>query len=552
MHAENVITVQKVLERPNFAKARVVAGERGLGRRIRWAHVLEISDFQALINGGEMILTTGIGLQLNTSSKIHYLKKLIEYNAACLCIEIGEYFDHIPEEMIEIANQREFPLIVFQDTVRFVDITQDIHSLIINQHYEMLDDLEQISRQLNQLTLTSQGISSIIKLLHESSKETVFYFPKTGSPRFYPPLRDKQKMSLTSLFEQHLSQMDESQSHDGFLQWGNQDCNLLVQPIRAMGQIWAYVALVMKGREAGEFEYLVLDRAAVALAQDLLRKRYMEERELHAESLWVRDLIQNRFKSEEEIRGNLGLGQKDDYDYRVCLIEPANMPSMDPEELESIKLHTSMLARSLFEQHGFRIVMTTNSRQLVIVALDVRAKKFDKERFQKALLKLQQTNAKEDKAAYFVAVGRTYRKFMDAHLSYQEAKFVLNSKAFKDKQPSFFYEDLGVFRLLLPIAKEDYLHQYVQDYLGALIDYDRNRGGKLLYTLKIYLEQNESKKDAAEKLFIVRQTLYHRLGKIRQLLGFDFSNPENRLSLEIAFRAYQLLYPDSLTYVKDE
>ena len=37
----------------------------------------------------------------------------------------------------------------------------------------------------------------------------------------------------------------------------------------------------------------------------------------------------------------------------------------------------------------------------------------------------------------------------------------------------------------------------------------------------------------AEKLFIVRQTLYHRLEKIEHIIGDNFMNYENRLCLEI-------------------
>lgn len=46
------------------------------------------------------------------------------------------------------------------------------------------------------------------------------------------------------------------------------------------------------------------------------------------------------------------------------------------------------------------------------------------------------------------------------------------------------------------------------------------------------------KKDTAERLFIVRQTLYHRLEKIEQLLGSDFMQTEKRLALELILFSY--------------
>ena len=41
---------------------RLVAGEDGLDRPVRWVHVAEVPDIATLLRGGELVLTTGIGL----------------------------------------------------------------------------------------------------------------------------------------------------------------------------------------------------------------------------------------------------------------------------------------------------------------------------------------------------------------------------------------------------------------------------------------------------------------------------------------------------------
>ncbi len=38
---------------------------------------------------------------------------------------------------------------------------------------------------------------------------------------------------------------------------------------------------------------------------------------------------------------------------------------------------------------------------------------------------------------------------------------------------SYFYEDLGIYRLLLLIENNGYLETYVQDYLSPVFDYDQ-------------------------------------------------------------------------------
>jgi purine catabolism regulator len=47
---------------------QVVAGSAGLGARVRWVHVLELADAAHLLQGGELVLTTGVALPPATGS----------------------------------------------------------------------------------------------------------------------------------------------------------------------------------------------------------------------------------------------------------------------------------------------------------------------------------------------------------------------------------------------------------------------------------------------------------------------------------------------------
>lgn len=62
--SKHPLLVRDVLKRKYFESAKLIAGHHGLERQVQWTHILEIKDFDTLINGGELILTTGVGLQL--------------------------------------------------------------------------------------------------------------------------------------------------------------------------------------------------------------------------------------------------------------------------------------------------------------------------------------------------------------------------------------------------------------------------------------------------------------------------------------------------------
>jgi hypothetical protein len=46
---------------------QVVAGSSGLAARVRWVHVLELADAAHLLQGGELVLTTGVALPAEPS-----------------------------------------------------------------------------------------------------------------------------------------------------------------------------------------------------------------------------------------------------------------------------------------------------------------------------------------------------------------------------------------------------------------------------------------------------------------------------------------------------
>src|SRR5918911_5443866 len=59
-----LITVKAALRLPQLRRGRpeVVAGGAHLDNAIRWAHAGEVPDMATLLKGGELLLTTGMGV----------------------------------------------------------------------------------------------------------------------------------------------------------------------------------------------------------------------------------------------------------------------------------------------------------------------------------------------------------------------------------------------------------------------------------------------------------------------------------------------------------
>lgn len=407
------LMVSDILPRKHFEQAIVIAGDEGLNRIVKWVHVVEVTNIRNLLNGDELILSTGALLKDDEELFVSILHQLIETNAAGLCIEMGTYLSEIPAKAIKIANQNKFPIIIFKKEVPFVEITQDIHTMIINNQYRKINDLR--------------------KLFIEEKKRAEEY------------------------------------------EW-------------------------LQGWLEGEH---TLDSINEYLLEHGVKP-----------------------KSTEAI---------------VLLAKLFSFKEKSNQDVTYIKL----LFRSVFEQNGFALFSVEKRNEMVFILINNRPNKNSKERIKKAIQSIEDSEflRKKSTAKIFMAAGKFVERLTDIHKSCQTAKETLRIQQEMSKEETYFYEDLHLYRLISEMSKHIDLQELVKEYLQPVIHYDQKYNSKLLETLKVYLECNGSKQETANKLFIVRQTLYHRLQKLENLLGKDFMDHEKRVALEFMLLVKDYISP---------
>lgn len=537
--AYHTLTVKEILQRPLFRKAKVVAGHQGLGRIVKWVHAIEVTQIRErdLLHGHELVLSTGI-VWGREDVRLSFLKQLIDKNVSALGIQLGYYFEEIPQDLIDMANQHHFPIIIWEkaDEVPYVDVTHDLHRALINKHYEMIDQLERFSREVNQLLLSTDALPKILQLLYRYLRMPVVYRTVQGETICLPPpATEEKKEKMVALLQQ------------------SRDCapgvSVAVKSVQAFNQKWAELAIISSEHELSEFESLLLDRCVTALAQELMRRLYVEEKRRQQEGQWLFDWLNGQHDREQVIQQlksiEPALKSLDFHSFRgtVCIAGfKKQKPAFFSSSYESKLLHVAFIARSIFEQHGWIALSTARDGALIFVLIDKRQSNCWKTRIRKAMERVKQTAEKEeiDFPLTSFGVGQMVEDVMGIPQSFRDAQQVLAMSERLGQPMGPLYEDLYIYRLMHALSKDE-LRRFVRDYLQPVIDYDRQKGGELLQTLATYLACRGSKQETAEKLFVVRQTLYHRLQKLEELLGSDFMAPEKRLALEFAVHAYQYL-----------
>jgi hypothetical protein len=130
------LTLGEILELDVVRRTRPVLlhGEHGLDRPVRWVHTSELAEAALLLKGGELLLTTGLGLVgRGAVGQRAYVAALAERRAAALAIELGWTFSEVPAALVEAARQYDVPLLALREIVPFVEITERAQTAILER-----------------------------------------------------------------------------------------------------------------------------------------------------------------------------------------------------------------------------------------------------------------------------------------------------------------------------------------------------------------------------------------------------------------------------------
>ncbi|GGG15104.1 PucR family transcriptional regulator [Paenibacillus abyssi] len=550
MDNDQTLNVRSLLKRPLFQQAKLLAGKRGISRNVGWIHILEITSATPFTNKNDLILTTGLGIHQFADERMGYLQQLIAQEAAGLCIELNPYFPEVPQEMIQLANQHDFPIIVFETPVRFVDITQDVHALLINKQYQILKDMEQFARKLQQMSLDSTNIQNILRLLQEHTSSQVIYYSLIDKSLFAPPVSPKIAQDIISRYRSEIDN-DAIGSKESTVFVLNEKKQIISQPVICLGQTLSYVGILLHDKEPTDYMILLLDYVVKAVAHILLRKLFIEHKSSENQAQLINDILQYKVENEEQALARIGLRplNKGNYLFLGGLIEIEHDLVMDDEgELEALTQDIVVLLRSLLSKNGIYNLLLVKNNQIYVLCIresfsDNPGSKIIKEPLLKTTEQLKTAiNYNLSKHIKIISgFGNLKPKLVEAAQSFKEAFDTISVARMLPRPIHPFYDELGIYQLFKGMTDEHILTSYVSAHLGPVLDHDNKNNSFLLETLDQYLSCMGAKQETAERLFIHRQTLYHRLDKLEELLGEGFLRPEKRINLEVALRAYEIV-----------
>ena len=105
----------------------MIAGKTGIDHIMNWVYVSEDSSTHDFLKGGELIITTGINYQDETSL-YEFIETMIQSHTCGMILNTGKYIlsDHITDSIKELCDKHNYPLINMPWEVHIYDITRDL------------------------------------------------------------------------------------------------------------------------------------------------------------------------------------------------------------------------------------------------------------------------------------------------------------------------------------------------------------------------------------------------------------------------------------------
>ncbi|MDF5756278.1 PucR family transcriptional regulator [Spongiactinospora sp. TRM90649] len=534
-------TVADVLATPSVQAGDplVRAGEAALRQPVRWVHVSEIANVAGTLEGGELLLSTGIVAAAPGADLVAYVTGLRDAGASGLIVELGGHLPALPEPMVRTARRLGLPLVELRRTVRFVEITEAVHARILNVQHERLRFTQKVSEVFTTLTVEGARVEEILAqasalgghpvVLEDLAHHAVAF---SGTTRADDLLRDWEARS-------RLAVAGDETTVAGPERW-------LCAPVGPRRGRWGrlVVPLAVAPPDADRLTS-VLDRAADTLAITRMLQGEGRDVSLDAHGGLLRDLLAGQVTDERGMSVRLralGLRPGRAYAVLVLAVGPTGAPSADVDQ--AVLDVAAATARG--QGRGALTGGIGPGRVAVVFSCPAET---DEPSAVRSFLAAMAAHPRLP-ADVIAAASAPATRLTGLAAALEEAAHVADTVAADTvaaapgragRQEVYRSRDLGARGLLWSLRADPRLHRFAELQLQALLNHRAHRPGEeqdLLGLLRAYLAVTGNVAELARDLHLSRPAVYARLRRLSDVLGRDITDAETRLSLHLAVLAY--------------
>lgn len=536
--ATPALTVAEFIELPvvRAALPELVAGRSGLEAEVRWVHSMDVPDVSNLLRGGEMILTTGVSIDADAAAQRGFVRDLVAEGAAGVAVELGFAWKRkLPSALVDEAERRGLPVIALKRGVRFVEVSQTVNGNLLNSGYALARRGEELHLSLDRIVLEGAGAEAV---LAEASRQI-------SNPVVLEDARGE-LVAFSSSTESEAAVID---AWSG-LKWSGIDSaeaeGAVATPVTVRGRTWGRVIAIQAGSEFDRFTPIAMDRTAVAVGLGLMRGGEEDELRARSRGNLMFELAGGLIDPLTATRRASTLGFPRRHGRLVPVAAVWRAGALDPgtgfEQAWAPLI--APIRSALSEPDRPALAGSRGNCMLGVLDRGSRGSEPDDISSRQRLAKrfaaaLKRNEVDPDDVAF--AIGAAADGWAAMPEALVRARLAAEAGAAGPVRAWHDASRTEIGQLLLSMRGTPELVEFSSERLGPLIAIGGERGRDLLETLEVYLHCGGRKTEAAGELEIERQSLYHRLARIEEILDVDLRDGDSALALHLAVMIRRLL-----------
>lgn len=552
------ITVRELLSLEVMKKAKVLAGEGGLDRRIYKVNVMEVPDIINWVGSGEFLITTAYSIKDDIGKLNELIRQLNKKRIAGIGIKTKRYIEEVPKYILDTADKLNFPLIEIPHEVSHSEIMMPALTEIIDKQIKLLYKIDNMHNTLINVMLKGGNLEQIAAAIYESIgnafaiEENIF-----GSNIIF--CDDSIRIQIQQIL---LKERDKKENiYFNYTKY-NYDINnketdeidgrnikRVKIPIYTKGINYGFIYIWEDKKPMTAVELTVIEASTSIIALDLVKRLSIFE----IESKYKIEFLEDLFSSDEN-RHNKALerasyfGFNPAFNYAVIVIslenvnESKNYTSYKKKYLQHLNVKLLNIIDRLLRHIDDNVIYGNKSDRLIILY----GLKSGESDYKNKIMRFcndiyLNINKEAINIKISIGVGRCYNETTKICRSYREAnRAVENSKDKMNSKP-IHYDDLGIYRILSYDYLRPELQEFYKESLEPLVEYDKQKGTNLVETLRKYFECGRNLKKVSEEMYTHYNTITYRMNRIKEITGINFDNYDDKLNLEISIKIYDML-----------
>lgn len=542
-----------------FSEARLVAGYKGINRRVSTANIQEVPYVERWLKGGEILFTSGYAFK-STDSGCRMMERLNEVGIAALAIKPGQYLNRIPLEMINLSNEIGLPLFELPPDLPYMDCIIAIFEHITQEQLIIMKRADKVHSMLTETILSKRGLKGISDILFKVINTPVFI---TTSEGIFLMSKVKETESddneylnfMKFLIEEYISNKKavNLKKNQCNIVYPSQDIKLIIVPVYVQNECFSYLILDASKKKLEDVEMIMFEQAGNMVALELLNEQVLNHRDQKMREQLLDDLLTKRYSDEKMIiqRGlNIGF----DLTSKFCLFvidadsfeEALKNEFLDLNEakVQNIKIEVQETIRQEMNNYNRNYLILDNSVG-VIGMLSVRSKADLKncEDLINSIIKKLEHNIGYLK--FSAGISRIKEEIEFVQQAYMEAKLAMRAgrKIIHNKPlpHGHSFDELGSLCFLYELSDSKSMKSFYKENIGILDDFDKNYNSELIKTLETYFSCNKNIRKTSEELYIHKNSVIYRLNKIELLLDKKLKCPEVSFDLQLCLKLKNLI-----------